>query len=42
MENNPTMWREILKNKVIQSVEFKIRESRCYNIVNNVKPPSGI
>ena len=32
MENNPTMWRKILENKVIQSEEYNVKESRRYNI----------
>ena len=32
MENNPTMWRKIFKNKVIQRVEFNMKESRHYNV----------
>ena len=32
MENNLTMWRKIWKNKVIQSEEFNIKESQCYNV----------
>ena len=32
MENNPTMWRKIMKNKVIQSEEFNMKESRHYNV----------
>ena len=32
MENNPSMWREKFKNKVIQSEEFNIKESRRYNV----------
>ena len=32
MENNPTMRREILKNKEIHGEEFNIKESRPYNV----------
>ena len=31
MENNLTMWREILKNKVIQDEELNIKEIQRYN-----------
>ena len=27
MENNPIIWREILKNKIIQGEEFNMKES---------------
>ena len=49
MENNPTMWREILKNKEIQGKESNAKESRRYNVsvlINHHqdfnKPSSGI
>ena len=29
---NPTMWRKILKNKVIQSEKFNMKESQRYNV----------
>ena len=32
MENNPTMWRKILKNQVVQGEEFRVKESRRFNI----------
>ena len=32
MENNLTMWRKILKNKVIQSKEFNMKKNRRYNV----------
>ena len=31
MEKNPTIWRKI-ENKVIQSDEFIVKESQCYNV----------
>ena len=32
MENNPTIWSEIVKNRVIQSEEFNMKESRRCNV----------
>ena len=32
LENNLRMWREILKNKVIQGEEFDVKESRRFNV----------
>ncbi len=42
MENNPTMWREILKNKVIQGEEFNIKKGRRCNVSVSINIYSGL
>ena len=42
MENNLTMWRKILKNKLIQSEEFNMKESRCYNVSVSINHRQGL
>ena len=39
MENYPSVWREVLKNKVIQCEESNIKESRRFGFN---KPSSGL
>ena len=40
MENDPTMLRKILKNKVIQ--KFNMKENRCNNFSVSTNHPQGL
>ena len=41
MDHDIYIWRKILKDKVIQSEEFNIKESRHYNVSVSISPHQG-